>query len=237
MPGPAVVTIETDNAGVADTGRADVRGFIWPDEVTLDNASVGNKDVLAQVLLAGRVHYGDIVLPAGESENDLKTALRSGCRERGLWIEGLTQAGGVQRSRAAADPQRLAALTAYAARERDEIEGARRRLAELKSTGAVIAIWGMATKGIVYSLLVDPGSTLIDVAVDINANKQGCYVPTTGRLIEAPAALQRLSGGGGRRAAVVVMNPNYVDEIRGMCVALGVSAEFLDATGQRMAVA
>jgi SAM-dependent methyltransferase len=147
------------------------------------------------------------------------------------WIEGVTPGAG-QTPVGGADASRAPGVAAYAARERDEIDGAHRRLLALKAGGAAIAIWGMATKGILYSLLVDPASTLVDVAVDINANKQGCFVPTTGRRIEAPADLQRVAGG---RVAVVVMNTNYVEEIRGTCGELGIAAEFLDAGGRPVA--
>ena len=147
------------------------------------------------------------------------------------WIEGVT-AGAGQTQAGGADTGRAPAVAAYAARERDEIDGARRRLRELKAGGAAVVIWGMATKGIIYSLLVDPDSTLVDAAVDINVNKQGCFVPTTGRRIDAPADLRRLAGG---RVAVVVMNTNYVDEIRGACRELGMAAEFLDAGGRPVA--
>jgi SAM-dependent methyltransferase len=145
------------------------------------------------------------------------------------WIEGVAAAaqlpsGGDRPGRANADR-----LAAYAARERDGIRAVRERLAELKAGGSAIAIWGMATKGIVYSLLVDPDSTLIDMAIDVNANKQGCYVPSTGRQIEAPSALLRARG---RRVTVVVMNMNYAHEIRDACRGLGIEAAFLDAAGR-----
>jgi len=145
------------------------------------------------------------------------------------WIEGRAAAG--RPAPASDDATWVPSLTAYAVKERAEIDTARQRLAALKSAGAAVAVWGMATKGIVYSLLVDPQCTLIDVSVDINPAKQGCFVPLSGRAIEAPAALTRVANRGARRAAVVVMNPNYVDEIRGMCAAMGLTADFFDASG------
>lgn len=66
-------------------GTDEIKGFLWPDEATLDAAD----DVLANVLLAGIVHYDDIPIPAGVAENDLKAALREGPRALGLTIQGL----------------------------------------------------------------------------------------------------------------------------------------------------
>lgn len=76
-------TLSELQAGV--TGPGEVRGFVWPDEIVLDS----DEQVLGQVMLAGRVHYDDLVLPAGETESVFKTALRDGPRALGLIIEGL----------------------------------------------------------------------------------------------------------------------------------------------------
>jgi hypothetical protein len=149
------------------------------------------------------------------------------------WMEAVT-ADVQPHPEAGMDRIRASTLAAYASRERDAIQAARRRLAAVKAAGSATVIWGMATKGIIFSLLVDPDSTAIDIAVDININKQGCYVPTTGRVIESPGALL---GAGGRRLAVMVMNMNYADEIRASCDALGLDAEFFDATGMEVAAA
>jgi hypothetical protein len=95
---------------------------------------------------------------------------------------------------------------------------------ELKSDGRTVALWGMATKGVLFSLLTDPDALLIDHCIDVNPNKQGCYVPLTGHVIKAPEALTNA-----RELTVVVMNQNYADEIRLRCRRLGVDATFVDA--------
>jgi SAM-dependent methyltransferase len=120
-------------------------------------------------------------------------------------------------------------LREYAIGEREAIDAVRRQLQEFRDDGKPIAVWGMATKGVIFSLLVDPHSTLIDFAVDVNTNKQGCFVPISGRLIEAPRALERA---GSSQVAVIVMNTNYLQEIRDECLNLGVTADFFDATGR-----
>lgn len=70
-----------------------------------------------------------------------------------------------------------------------------------------VAIWGAASKGVTFSLLLDAEAE-IDCAIDLNAAKQGCYLPVTGLPVVSPAeAKQR-----GVRS-IVIMNPNYSDEI------------------------
>jgi hypothetical protein len=125
-------------------------------------------------------------------------------------------------------------LREYVAGEQDRVGAIQGRLRQLKARGDRVALWGMATKGIMFSLMVDPDSTLIDHTVDVNANKQGCYVPISGRRIEAPDTLRQI---GETPLAVVVMNPNYLGEIAAACRELGVSATYLDASGTELVAA
>ena len=81
----------------------------------------------------------------------------------------------------------------------------------------------MATKGVVFSVLVDPEGSLIERCIDVNQNKQGSFVPVTGHEISAPESLRALSA----PVTVLVMNENYLDEIAAECGALGVDAELV----------
>lgn len=69
-------------------GLDEIRGFVYPEAIQ----QVSGKEVLGVVMMAGEIHYDDIVLPSGESESNLKAALRvDAVRERGLWITGLDE--------------------------------------------------------------------------------------------------------------------------------------------------
>jgi hypothetical protein len=81
----------------------------------------------------------------------------------------------------------------------------------------------MATKGVIFSLLVDPDASLIEYCIDVNANKQGCFVPLTGHAISAPTALRSSS----RPVSVMVMNENYRDEIAATCREIGIHASLV----------
>ena len=92
-----------------------------------------------------------------------------------------------------------------------------RKVAELGRKGPV-AIWGGASKGVTFSLLIDG----IDCAIDLNASKQGCFMPVSAVPILAPKdALAR-----GVRS-IIVMNPNYRNEIRADLDAMGWDGELL----------
>lgn len=143
------------------------------------------------------------------------------------WMEAV--AADAPGAEAADDRGAVAAmLSDYTRAETDAIGGARARLAALRADGAAVVVWGMATKGVMFSLLIDPAGQLIDAAVDVNPNKQGCFVPISARPIEAP---ERLRQRGSQSLAIVVMNPNYMREVRETCGAMGLSARFFEPGG------
>jgi SAM-dependent methyltransferase len=126
----------------------------------------------------------------------------------------------------AVEPNDLAGrLVAYASTEEAAMATSHETLEERKAAGDAIAVWGMATKGVLFSLLVDPEASLIDHCIDINVGKQGRFVPLSGRLIEAPEVLRALPAS----LVVVVMNDKYREEIVEMCRRLGVQPTMLTA--------
>jgi hypothetical protein len=88
----------------------------------------------------------------------------------------------------------------------------------MRAKGPVM-VWGAGAKGASFATLVDPRSELLDCFVDINPGKQGGFLPCTGHAVVAPSAASVR-----RPGHVLVMNPNYLDEIRGQCEALGIQA-------------
>jgi hypothetical protein len=71
------------------TNGQNIAGFVFPEAVVIDATG----EVQGVVLERGRIHYDDIVLPAGETQNNLDAALKSGPREMGLDIEALPGSG------------------------------------------------------------------------------------------------------------------------------------------------
>ena len=76
-----------------------------------------------------------------------------------------------------------------------------------------IAVWGGASKGVIFSLLKSRAGHLIDKVIDINPAKQGKYLAGTGIQVLPPEiALQQLPIG----STIYVMNSNYLNEIKTM---------------------
>ena len=84
---------------------------------------------------------------------------------------------------------------------------------ELRSGLTAPAIWGGASKGVIYSLLMQRRGVAIQTLIDINPAKQGRFIAVTGLRVQSPAeALRYLPSG----SDLLVMNSNYLAEIRAM---------------------
>ncbi|MCT7968780.1 methyltransferase domain-containing protein [Laspinema sp. D1] len=72
------------------------------------------------------------------------------------------------------------------------------------------AVWGGASKGVIFSLFMQRLGAKIDIVIDINPAKQGKYLPATGIQVYPPEkGLKHLASG----ADIFVMNSNYLPEI------------------------
>lgn len=75
------------------------------------------------------------------------------------------------------------------------------------------AVWGGASKGVIFTLLKSQLNQAIETVIDINPAKQGKYLPGSGLLVKSPGdALKTLPQG----ATIFVMNSNYLEEIKKM---------------------
>jgi hypothetical protein len=72
------------------------------------------------------------------------------------------------------------------------------------------AVWGCASKGVIFSLLRARAGRPLDVAIDINPNKHGMYLPGSGLGVSPPeSGLAQLPPG----STIFVMNTMYAAEI------------------------
>ena len=75
------------------------------------------------------------------------------------------------------------------------------------------AVWGAASKGVIFSMYLQRAGACLGFAMDINPAKQGRFLPSTGLSVISPErGLSRLPLG----ANIFVMNRNYLSEIRAM---------------------
>jgi hypothetical protein len=91
-------------------------------------------------------------------------------------------------------------------------KGIHQQAAKLKaSKDSRVAIWGGASKGVIFALQMMREGIKIETVVDINPAKQGKFLAVTGLRVESPDQLMaRLP----HNSEIIVMNPNYLNEIR-----------------------
>jgi hypothetical protein len=99
------------------------------------------------------------------------------------------------------------------------VEDWRRRISALGANKAVW-IWGAASKGVTFALLIDPAGTRLAGAIDINPNKIGRFMPVTGLPICGPDAVANGD-------VVIIMNSNYRNEIAAQIDARNISVGLL----------
>lgn len=157
--------------------------------------------------------------------------VRAAFGDQYMWLEARTSCLKASVDTGTTGQRLISEAMQYVRQEDSLIENAREHLLELKRENYQIVLWGMATKGTLFSYLVDPKATLIDYRIDINPNKQGCYTPIVGHRIDAPSVLQAQSQ---KPTVVIVMNENYWREILSCCEALGVDPILINAACQTL---
>jgi hypothetical protein len=94
----------------------------------------------------------------------------------------------------------------------DFLRGVDEHAARLRDRPAnSFAVWGGASKGVIYALLMERAGAKIEIVIDMNPAKQGKFLPATGIRVQSPdEAIGKLVTG----ADIVVMNGNYLEEIK-----------------------
>ncbi len=99
----------------------------------------------------------------------------------------------------------------------------RTTLDELAVAGRRVVTWGAGSKGSTFANLLATAET-IPYVVDLNPRKHGMFVAGTGARIVPPEFLAEY-----QPDVVVIMNPNYRNEIAGMLQGMGLSPEIRTA--------
>lgn len=87
-----------------------------------------------------------------------------------------------------------------------------------------VALWGAGAKGVTFANLLDPERRLINCVVDLNPEKQGKFIPGSGHPVIKYQELQ-LRG----INTIIVMNPNYEQEIRLLVSDLNIKIVLLES--------
>lgn len=117
--------------------------------------------------------------------------------------------------------------TAEWAREFQAVETTRNRnwvsyIRQQTQQGKLV-LWGAGAKAVSFANLVDPLCETIEAIVDVNPSKQGKFLPGSRHPIVSPERLTSI-----RPQTVLVLNPNYRDEIRRQLKTLELNSDVVD---------
>ncbi len=138
-----------------------------------------------------------------------------------LWLEATPE----EHVEVTRDPGEIPELAeSFTTAERDWLRNWRGELEHAAKQGPV-AVWGAGAKGVTLVNLLDPDATLVRCVVDMNPLKQNGFIPGSGHPIVAPEQL-----GSEQVRHILLMNPNYREEIKDLLDRLKVPATLINLT-------
>lgn len=151
------------------------------------------------------------------------TSLRTGYGDQYLLLEAKLHDGATSKHRTGEDDLEKvrSGVRSFVETTQSAIRTWDQRLGEVAAAGKKSVIWGASSKGVAFLTSLGSGSA-VEYAVDINPYKQGRFLPGAGQEIVGPAFLKDYAPD-----LVVVMNPIYLEEIRGDLAKLGLKPEML----------
>jgi SAM-dependent methyltransferase len=106
-------------------------------------------------------------------------------------------------------------------RYKQRVDELSRIFARLRAARRQAVVWGAGAKAVAL-LNKFRADAPVDYVIDVNPHKQGKFLPGTGHQVLAPGLLKEL-----RPDCIVIMNPNYRNEIATQVKELGLTPEFL----------
>lgn len=88
--------------------------------------------------------------------------------------------------------------------------------------GPALALWGAGAKGVTLANMLDPAGLRIKCLIDVHPDKQGKFIGVSGHAIVSPSQAAAME-----IKTIVVMNPNYLDEICAAACAAGINAHIV----------
>jgi SAM-dependent methyltransferase len=85
-----------------------------------------------------------------------------------------------------------------------------------------VVLWGAGAKAVAFLNLLGIMPDQIEVVVDVNPRKRGTFVSCTGQEVVPPASLLEY-----KPDVILVMNPEYLSEIKEMASELGIAARMM----------
>lgn len=114
-------------------------------------------------------------------------------------------------------------VTSFADEYRSKVSFWQQELQRWADEGKRVVAWGAGSKGITFLNTLQTADQIAYI-VDINPRKKGMFVVGSGQEIVVPEFLREY-----KPNVVILMNPVYIQEIKGMMAEMGLDAEFVVA--------
>lgn len=124
-----------------------------------------------------------------------------------LWLEGENR-GRISSAENVANSGTVDKMRKFAAYEKETIDRWHATVSEKCRTGK-LGVWGAGAKGVTFVNLIDPDCEKIKLVIDLNPEKHQKFIPGSGHPVVGP---ETASNSG--IINIIVMNPNYIEEIR-----------------------
>jgi SAM-dependent methyltransferase len=141
--------------------------------------------------------------------------------EQYLWLEARPVEVAAVADRGDEVARLRAVADGFAASYRDLVGAWNRRVAGFESEGRRVVLWGAGAKGVSLLNALEHTEPIGGI-VDLNPRKHGSFVPGAATPVVAPEALVEF-----RPDVVVLANPIYRDEVRGILTGLGQGADII----------
>jgi len=124
-----------------------------------------------------------------------------------LWLEA-NNSTGLATTKSFSPHKTAAKMKKFAAYEKQTIDRWHATISKLSKSGG-LAVWGAGAKGVTFVNLIDPDCQKIELVIDVNPEKHQKFIPGSGHQVTGPetACKNGISN-------IIVMNPNYIEEIR-----------------------
>jgi SAM-dependent methyltransferase len=138
-----------------------------------------------------------------------------------LWAEALPDEGKQEMAPRVPEVNRMSqSVEHFVASYEERVGRFRQQIGRATVGGKRCVMWGAGAKGVTFLNVLNIQPQCIPYVVDVNPRKQGMYVPGTGQLVVPPDFLRSYIPD-----VIIVMNPNYVHEVRETISAMGLTSE------------
>jgi SAM-dependent methyltransferase len=149
-------------------------------------------------------------------------ALREGFEGQYLLIEASPSGEGLSGAAPLNEcPSWASFIPPFEQRYKERVDRLSRTFARFRAARQQAAVWGAGAKAVAFlnKFKVDAP---VDYVIDVNPYKEGKFLPGTGQQVVSPEFLTKL-----RPDCIIIMNPNYQNEITKQVKELGLTPEFL----------